>query len=83
MDEAASGLDPAARRELSRHVEGLRENEGVTILLTTHILEEADRCDRLVLLSAGKVVGEGTIEELRAQANLPTAGVEEIFLALT
>ena len=60
MDEASTGLDPAARRELSRHVENLREHEGVTILLTTHILEEADRCDRLVLLHQGKIVAQGS-----------------------
>ena len=66
MDEASSGLDPAARRELSRHVESLRENEGVTILLTTHILEEADRCDRLVLLHQGNIVAQGSPRELRA-----------------
>ena len=56
MDEASTGLDPAARRELSRHMEDLRDREGVTILLTTHILEEADRCDRLMLLHQGKIV---------------------------
>ena len=67
MDEASTGLDPAARRDLSRHVENLRTNEGVTILLTTHILEEADRCDRLVLLHEGKVVARGTPGELRAR----------------
>jgi ABC-2 type transport system ATP-binding protein len=66
MDEASTGLDPAARRELSRHVETLRETEGVTILLTTHILEEADRCDRLVLLHRGNIVAQGTPAELRA-----------------
>src|SRR5499427_2119102 len=42
MDEASTGLDPSARRDVSRHVENLREREGVTVLLTTHILEEAD-----------------------------------------
>jgi len=66
MDEASTGLDPAARRDLSRHVEQLREQEGVTILLTTHILEEADRCDRLVLLHQGRIVAEGTPSALRA-----------------
>ena len=60
MDEASTGLDPAARRDLSRHVENLRDKEGVTILLTTHILEEADRCDRLVLLHQGKIVAQGS-----------------------
>jgi ABC-2 type transport system ATP-binding protein len=67
MDEASTGLDPAARRDLSRNVERLREEEGVTILLTTHILEEADRCDRLVLLHQGKIVAEGTPGELRSR----------------
>lgn len=67
MDEAATGLDPAARRDLSRHVADLRETEGVTILLTTHILEEADRCDRLVLLHNGAIVTQGTPDELRSR----------------
>jgi ABC-2 type transport system ATP-binding protein len=67
MDEASTGLDPAARRDLSRHVENLRDNEGVTILLTSHILEEADRCDRLVLLHQGAVVAQGSPGELRAR----------------
>jgi ABC-2 type transport system ATP-binding protein len=67
MDEASTGLDPAARRELSRHVESLRDEEGVTILLTSHILEEADRCDRLVLLHQGKIVAQGSPRDLRAR----------------
>jgi ABC-2 type transport system ATP-binding protein len=67
MDEASTGLDPAARRDLSRHVENLREGEGVTILLTTHILEEADRCDRLALLHQGKIVALGSPGELRSR----------------
>ena len=66
MDEASTGLDPSARRDLSRHVETLRQTEGVTILLTTHILEEADRCDRLVLLHQGNIVAQGTPNELRS-----------------
>jgi ABC-2 type transport system ATP-binding protein len=64
MDEASTGLDPAARRDVSRHVESLRQNEGVTVLLTTHILEEADRCDRLILLHQGRIVAQGSPREL-------------------
>jgi ABC-2 type transport system ATP-binding protein len=67
MDEASTGLDPSARRDLSNYVEGLRRREKVTILLTTHILEEADRCDRLVLLHQGKIVAEGSPAELRSR----------------
>jgi ABC-2 type transport system ATP-binding protein len=66
MDEASTGLDPAARRDLSRHVADLREGEGVTILLTTHILEEADKCDRLILLHQGKIVAQGSPSQLRS-----------------
>ena len=67
MDEASTGLDPAARRDLSQYVEGLRSREGVTILLTTHILEEADRCDRLVLLHQGRIITEGSPNDLRSR----------------
>jgi ABC-2 type transport system ATP-binding protein len=67
MDEPSTGLDPAARRELWRFVEELRDTQGITVLLTTHILEEADRCDRLVLLHEGRLVAEGTPAELKAR----------------
>ena len=65
--EASSGLDPGAHRELWQYVEELRSREGVTILLTTHILDEADRCDRLALLHQGRVVAEGTPAHLRSR----------------
>jgi ABC-2 type transport system ATP-binding protein len=67
MDEASTGLDPAARRDLSRHVEELREQDGVTVLLTTHILEDAARCDRLLLLHQGRIVAAGSPAELCAR----------------
>ncbi len=67
MDEASTGLDPAARRELSRNIEALRDSEGLTVLLTTHILEEAERCDRLILLHQGNVVTSGSPGELRSR----------------
>jgi ABC-2 type transport system ATP-binding protein len=66
MDEASTGLDPAARRDVSRHVENLRQSEGVTILLTTHILEDADRCDNLVFLHKGNIVAQGSPDQLRS-----------------
>jgi ABC-2 type transport system ATP-binding protein len=67
MDEASTGLDPAARRDLTRHIEELRSREGVTILLTTHVLEEADRCDRLALLHQGNIVAMGSPADLRSR----------------
>jgi ABC-2 type transport system ATP-binding protein len=67
MDEASTGLDPGARRELWQYILELREREGVTVLLTSHILDEADRCDRLALLHEGKLVSEGTPAQLKSK----------------
>ena len=67
MDEPSTGLDPGARRELWRYIEELRDTQGVTVLLTTHILDEADRCDRLLLLHQGKVVAQGAPAELKSR----------------
>jgi ABC-2 type transport system ATP-binding protein len=60
------------------------DGRGRTLMLSIHQLNDAARvCDRLVLLSGGRVVGEGSLDELRAQAQLSEAGLEEVFLALT
>jgi ABC-2 type transport system ATP-binding protein len=67
MDEASTGLDPGARRELWQYILELREGEGVTVLLTSHILDEADRCDRLALLHEGKLVAEGSPAQLKSK----------------
>ena len=67
MDEPSTGLDPGARRELWQYMEDLRTEKGVTVLLTSHILDEAERCDRLLLLHQGRAVAEGTPAELKAR----------------
>jgi len=67
MDEASTGLDPGARRELWKYILELRDSEGVTVLLTSHILDEADKCGRLVLLHEGRVVSEGSPAQLKAR----------------
>jgi len=67
LDEPSSGLDPAARLELISAIAALRDGQGVTVLLTTHVLEEADRCDRLLLLHQGRRVAEGTPAELKSR----------------
>ena len=67
LDEPSTGLDPGARRELWQYLEDLRSQEGVTALLTTHILDEADRCDHLILLHQGRKVAEGSPQELKAK----------------
>jgi ABC-2 type transport system ATP-binding protein len=67
LDEPTTGLDPGARRDLWLYLHRLRDEEGVTILVTTHLMEEAERCDRLAILSAGKLVALGTPAELKAE----------------
>ncbi|HEV2853064.1 MAG TPA: ATP-binding cassette domain-containing protein [Thermoanaerobaculia bacterium] len=66
LDEPSTGLDPGARRDLWETLEGLRA-EGVTVLLTTHFMEEGDRCDRLVLLDRGTIVAEGSPAVLKEE----------------
>jgi ABC-type multidrug transport system ATPase subunit len=83
LDEPFDGLDLRQTRDT---MQLLREHaaRGRSLVLSIHQLVDAARvCDRLVLLSAGRVVGAGSIPELRTQANLPAGDLEEIFLALT
>ena len=67
LDEPTTGLDPGARRDLWLYLHSLREEEGVTIIVTTHLMEEAERCDRLAILSEGHLVALGTPTELKAE----------------
>jgi len=83
LDEPFDGLDLRQARDVMQLLRS-HAASGRTLLLSIHQLVDAARvCDRLVLLSAGRVVGEGTLDELRAQARLSEGGLEEIFLALT
>lgn len=67
MDEPSTGLDPAARNDLWRILDALGEEQGVTILLTTHLMDEADRCDRLAVMAQGKLVALDTPEALKSR----------------
>jgi ABC-2 type transport system ATP-binding protein len=67
LDEPTTGLDPGARRDLWLYLQELRSQENVSIIVTTHLMEEAERCDRLAILSEGQVVALGTPAELRSQ----------------
>jgi ABC-2 type transport system ATP-binding protein len=67
LDEPTTGLDPGARRDLWQYLRILREEERVTTLVTTHLMEEAERCDRLVILNEGRVVALGTPAELKQE----------------
>jgi len=65
LDEPSTGLDPLARRELGDYLEELRKKDGMTALLTTHIMEEADRCDRLAIIDRGRLVAVDTPHALK------------------
>lgn len=65
MDEPATGLDPGARRDLWNQLRRMRSDDGVTIALTTHLMDEADHCDRLAVLSEGQLVAVDTPDNLK------------------
>lgn len=65
LDEPSTGLDPGARRDLWLYLKMLRDQERVTVVVTTHLMEEAEHCDRLAILSEGKLVALGTPAELK------------------
>ncbi len=65
LDEPSNGLDPGARRDLWEYLRSLREQDNATILLTTHLMDEAEHCDRLAILDRGRIVTIGTPDGLR------------------
>jgi ABC-2 type transport system ATP-binding protein len=67
LDEPTTGLDPGARRDLWQYLQMLRDEEHVSVLVTTHLMEEAERCDRLAILSEGNLVALGTPVELKSE----------------
>lgn len=67
LDEPTTGLDPGARRELWKYLKILRDAEGATVIVTTHLMEEAEHCDRLAILHEGKLVALGTPAGLKSQ----------------
>jgi len=65
LDEPTTGLDPGARRDLWQYLATLRDEEHVSVLVTTHLMEEAERCDRLAIMNEGNLVALGTPTELK------------------
>ena len=65
LDEPTTGLDPGARRDLWQYLQILRDEEQVSVLVTTHLMEEAERCDRLAIMNEGNLVALGTPAELK------------------
>ncbi len=67
LDEPTTGLDPGARRDLWQYLQILRDQEHVTVIVTTHLMEEAEHCDRLAILNEGTLVALGTPAELKSE----------------
>jgi ABC-2 type transport system ATP-binding protein len=67
LDEPTTGLDPGARRDVWQYLQILRDEERVSVIVTTHLMEEAERCDRLAILNEGKLVALGTPTELKQE----------------
>lgn len=67
LDEPTTGLDPGARRDLWQYLQILRDEEKVSVLVTTHLMEEAERCDRLAIMNEGNLVALGTPAELKSE----------------
>jgi ABC-2 type transport system ATP-binding protein len=80
LDEPTVGIDPALRRDFWRHFRSLADG-GVTILVSSHVMDEAGRCDRLGLIRDGRVLAEGSAMELVSRAG--TSDLESAFLALS
>jgi ABC-2 type transport system ATP-binding protein len=82
LDEPTLGLDPQSRNQMWTHVRNLRTSEGVTVFLTTHYMDEADRvADRIAVIDHGRLVATGSSAELKAQTGADS--LEGAFLKLT
>jgi ABC-2 type transport system ATP-binding protein len=84
LDEPTSGVDPLARREFWRRISALAE-QGVTAIITTHFLEEAEYCDRVAIMDSGRVLAQGTPAEVRSHARAEpgrTPTMEDAFIAI-
>ncbi len=84
LDEPTSGVDPLARREFWQRINRLADG-GVTVLVTTHFMDEAEYCDRLVIMAQGKILAEGTSEQLKQayrDSDHPDPTMEDAFIAL-
>ena len=84
LDEPTSGVDPLTRREFWTHINGLVEH-GVTVLVTTHFMDEAEYCDRIGLIYRGRMIASGPPDDLKAQTRspqIPDPTLEEAFITL-
>jgi len=75
LDEPTAGVDPKARRDFWDQIHGL-SSEGLTVLVSTHYMDEAERCDRIVYINLGTIVARGTVAEVIAKSGLYTLIIE-------
>ncbi|MFD8075090.1 ABC transporter ATP-binding protein [Streptomyces sp. NPDC059718] len=80
LDEPTVGLDPVLRRDLWELFHRLAAERGATLLVSSHVMDEAERCHRLLLMREGRILAQGAPDELRAGTGAPT--VEDAFLRL-
>ncbi len=82
LDEPTIGLDPQTRNHIWSYIVNLNKQEGITVFVTTHYMEEADRvANRIAVMDHGKIIARGSAADLKQQTNTTT--LEEAFLALT
>ena len=84
LDEPTSGVDPLARREFWLRINGFAQR-GVTVVVTTHFMEESEYCDRMLIMSLGETLAMGTPEEIRSLARTdanPEPTIDDAFIAL-
>ena len=84
LDEPTSGVDPITRREFWTHINGMVE-KGITIMVTTHFMDEAEYCDRIALIYRGREIATGSPDDLKADARAPDRPdptLEDAFIAL-
>jgi len=82
LDEPTSGVDPLARREFWHRINALAA-QNVTVMVTTHFMEEAEYCDRMAIMVAGEILALGTPSEIKAQARTndrPAPTMEDAFI---
>ncbi|HMI95212.1 MAG TPA: ABC transporter ATP-binding protein [Micropepsaceae bacterium] len=75
LDEPTAGVDPQARREFWEEIHHLSQ-QGLTVLVSTHYMDEAERCDRVVFINLGRIVARGTVQEVIQQSGLITFVIE-------
>lgn len=82
LDEPTVGLDPQSRNHIREHLKKINQEQGLTIFITTHYMDEVEKiADRVAIIDQGKIQAIGTVEDLKKQTGKDT--MDEVFLAIT